>query len=217
LRIGFIEAEDGRRAVDMARDHHPDLILMDMKMPVMGGREATEILRVGDDTKDIPIIAVTASAMKDAEEEISALCDGYLKKPVKKAELIAELTRFLKHSAAKPVPGDTEQAQSEEESESAPHTPDPETLKRLPELIRILETEFMPRWEEISDMLIMDDVRQFAADLEHAASEYGLRLITDFCGNLHENIENYDVVGVKNRLAEFPGIIEQTYEVLKTS
>ncbi len=114
---------------------------MDMKMPVTDGREATKIIRAGDDTKDIPIIAVTAEAMRDAEEEISTLCDGYLRKPVKKAELIAELARFLKHSAGESVPGDTEQTQLEE---SAPHTPDPETLKRLPELIRILETEFMP-------------------------------------------------------------------------
>ncbi len=96
--FGFIEAQDGRQAIDLARDRHPDLILMDMKMPVTDGREATRIIKAHDATKDIPIIAVTAEAMKDAEKEIRALCDGYLRKPIKKADLIAELIRFLKHT-----------------------------------------------------------------------------------------------------------------------
>jgi two-component system sensor histidine kinase EvgS len=99
----LIEAENGRMAVELAKNHYPDLILMDMKMPVTDGYEATKILKTGDDTKEIPIIAVTAAAMKDDEKEINALCDGYLRKPVGKDELIAVLTRFLKHSVKKRV------------------------------------------------------------------------------------------------------------------
>jgi len=91
----FIEAENGREAVKMAREHHPDIILMDMKMPVMGGREATQNIKACEETRAIPIVAVTAAAMKEDEKEIKSLCDGYLTKPVKREELIAELARFL--------------------------------------------------------------------------------------------------------------------------
>ena len=87
------------------------------------------------------------------------------------------------------------------------------TKDRLPELIQILETEFMPRWEELNDMLIMDDIKQFAADMEHAVREYDLPLITDYCGNLHEDIEIYDVVRVKKRIAEFPRIVERIKKI----
>jgi PAS domain S-box-containing protein len=91
----FIEAENGREAIKLAREHHPDIILMDMKMPVMGGREATQNIKACEETRAIPIVAVTAAAMKEDEKEIKSLCDGYLTKPVKQEELIAELARFL--------------------------------------------------------------------------------------------------------------------------
>jgi len=77
------------------------------------------------------------------------------------------------------------------------------------ELIRILKTEFLPRQEELNDMLIMDDASQFADDLGHVGREYDLRLITDFCDNLLDDIEIFDVMRVKKRIAEFPGIIEK--------
>ncbi|MDM8525110.1 two-component regulator propeller domain-containing protein [Desulfococcaceae bacterium HSG8] len=201
----IIEAEDGRRAFDLARDRHPDLILMDMKMPVMDGREATQIIKTCDDTRDIPIIAVTADVMKASEKDIRSLCDGYLGKPVRKTELIAELTRFLKHSVKKAVPGDSEQTQPDEKSESAPYAPDPETLERLPELIQILETEFMPRMKEINDLFIMDDVKAFGVDLNNL--EYDLQLLTDFSNRLLDAVECYDVHGVKKGMAGFPNLM----------
>jgi len=205
----FIEAEDGRQAVNLARDRHPDLILMDMKMPVMDGREAAEKLKSDDDTKDIPIIAVTATAMKDAEEEISGLCDGYSKKPVKKADVIAELTRFLKHTEKKAVSEGFEPTHSEEKSESPPYKLDAETMKRVPEFINMLESEFMPRWEEINDMLIMDEAQEFADDLTHIGREYGLPPLKDYGCRFAGCVQAYDTVGVKMYLAEFPKIIER--------
>jgi len=201
--LGIIEAEDGQQAVALAGDRHPDMILMDIKMPGMDGREATEIIKAGDDTKDIPVIAVTASAMRDAEEDISSLCNGYLRKPVKKADLIAEMTRFLKYSIKKTVPG-----QSEERSEPAPYKPDPETLKKLPELIQMLETEFMPYWEEISNMLIMDDVKQFANDMNRIGKEYRVPPLTEYGDQLAGHVKIYNVMGVKKTISEFPKLFE---------
>ncbi len=203
----FIEAADGRRAVDLARSRRPDLILMDIKMPGMDGREAAGILKAGDATKEIPIIAVTASVMKDAEEAIRGPCDGYLRKPVKKDDVLGELKRFLKYSVEAPRPSDSDRPESENEFET--DALDPGALERLPGLTTLLKTSFTPRWEEINDMLIMDDVRQFTADLAFAAREYGLHFLVDFCAGLQENIERYDVIGVKNRMARFPGLIER--------
>jgi len=212
--FGFIEADDGRMAVDLARGHHPDLILMDMKMPVADGYKATKSLKAGNDTKDIPIIAVTATAMKDAEQEISALCDGYLTKPVKEAALIAELMRFLKYSVIEAISGDFDQTPPEEKSESAPYKPDAETMQKIPDLIKILESEFMPLWKEIADMMIMDDVKQFADDLTRTGRKYGFPPCTEFGDRLSGCVQTYDVVGVKNNLAEFPALIEQTKSMI---
>ncbi|MDM8517805.1 ATP-binding protein, partial [Desulfobacterales bacterium HSG16] len=219
----IIEAENGRQAVDLAIDHHPDLILMDMKMPVMCGQKATQILKIGEDTKDIPIVAVTAPPMQGTKEKISVLCDGYLRKPVRKSELIAKLRLFLKHSiknpnSSYPVYSDSGRSETgwsetgseiENERQFETFTFDPKSRKQLSRLIDILTTSLMSRWEEINDMLIMDDIRQFCADLDHAAREYSFRPIINFCDKLYINIESYNVVEVQKLLAEFPGIVEK--------
>ena len=98
--FGFhvIQASNGREAIESAREHRPDLILLDMKMPEVDGLEALRILREDPKLAEIPVIAVTASALKQDEDVIAKQCDGYLRKPVSKADLIAEIMRFLPHS-----------------------------------------------------------------------------------------------------------------------
>lgn len=94
----FIFAENGRECIEAARNHHPDLILLDMKMPVMDGYEACEVLNNDDELKDIPIVAITASALKQDENTIAKICSGYLRKPVRRQDLIAELMKHLPNS-----------------------------------------------------------------------------------------------------------------------
>ena len=85
-----IEATDGSRGVEMARTKKPDLILMDIQMPVMDGLEATKILKGDEATKGIPVLALTAYAMKGDEERMrEAGCDGYIPKPI-------DIKKFLK-------------------------------------------------------------------------------------------------------------------------
>jgi len=205
----FIEAEDGFQAVKLARELHPDLILMDIKMPMMNGRKATGILKAGDDTKEIPIIAVTASAMKNDKDEISAICDGYLRKPVSKAELVAELTRFLNHSVENPAKGNMDRIRSGKKNESGPYTLDPETLKRLPELILILEDEFMQRQEELDDVLIIDEVQEFAVDLNRIGKEYNLQLLIDYGAHMNNHALNYNISEILRCITKYPQLVEQ--------
>lgn len=99
----FIYAENGRQAVEQANTHHPDLILMDMKMPEMNGFEASEMIKNNNTLKDVSIIAVTASALLQDEEEISRLCDGYLRKPVSRSDLTREIMKYLPYSIAENI------------------------------------------------------------------------------------------------------------------
>ncbi len=95
--LDLIEAENGQEAIEKASLHRPGLILLDMKMPVMDGYEASAILKKDEQLKQIPIIAVTASALKQAEDQIRNICDDYLRKPISRAELIRSTMRFLAH------------------------------------------------------------------------------------------------------------------------
>ncbi len=91
-----LEATDGKQGVALAKHNKPDLILMDIQMPVMDGIEATRILKADDETKAIPIIALTSYAMKGDEEKIwESGCDGYMAKPLDVKEFLREVSKFL--------------------------------------------------------------------------------------------------------------------------
>lgn len=90
-------AVNGKEAVDMTRDGMPDIVLMDLSMPVMDGYEATGILKADDATKSIPIVGLSAHAMVgDREKAINAGCDDYDTKPVDLPRLLALIEKYLK-------------------------------------------------------------------------------------------------------------------------
>lgn len=91
--LSAMSAEVG---LTMARDGKPDLILMDIQLPGMDGLEATGLLKADPATAQIPVIALTALAMKGDEERIrSAGCNGYISKPIRYKEFLASITEAL--------------------------------------------------------------------------------------------------------------------------
>jgi two-component system cell cycle response regulator DivK len=99
LRKGFevIMAVDGGQAVSMAGSERPDLILMDMSLPVIDGWEATRRVKAGEATGHIPIIALTAHAMSgDREKALSAGCDDYDTKPIEMPRLLEKIEALLR-------------------------------------------------------------------------------------------------------------------------
>ncbi len=97
-RAGFdvVVARDGAQGVAMARAEAPDLILMDLGLPVLDGWEATRQLKAGPETRSIPIIALSAHAMAgDREKALAAGCDDYDAKPVDLPRLLAKIHASL--------------------------------------------------------------------------------------------------------------------------
>jgi two-component system cell cycle response regulator DivK len=93
-------ATDGQMAVDMAKAQGPDLILMDMSLPVMDGWEATRALKSSAETRDIPVIALTAHAMStDKDKALEAGCDDYDTKPVELSRLLGKIEALLPGTA----------------------------------------------------------------------------------------------------------------------
>ncbi len=92
----LITAADGAESLDLAARERPDLILMDLSLPVMDGWEATRRLKADANLRHIPIIALTAHAMTGDEDKARASgCDDYLSKPIRKSLLFEILHRFL--------------------------------------------------------------------------------------------------------------------------
>ena len=91
-----VMAEDGKKGVDMSKSDNPDLILMDLSLPVMDGWEATSTIKADEETKSIPIIVLTAHAMAgDREKALDAGADEYDTKPIDFKRLLGKIKEFI--------------------------------------------------------------------------------------------------------------------------
>ncbi len=94
--IGTIETNDGRNVLELAREHKPDLILMDIQLPEVSGLDVTKWLKDDDELKDIPVIAVTAFAMKGDEQKIrEGGCEDYISKPISVVHFMDVIQSYL--------------------------------------------------------------------------------------------------------------------------
>ena len=94
--IATLQTKDGSRALEMVREHRPDIILMDIQLPDVSGLDVTRQLKADAELRDIPIIAVTALALRGDEERVlEAGCDAYISKPISVAKFLAEVKKFL--------------------------------------------------------------------------------------------------------------------------
>jgi len=95
-----LQTRDGLQALDIARDHRPDLILMDIQLPEVSGLEVTKWLKEDDELCAIPVIAVTAFAMKGDEERIrEGGCEAYISKPISVSTFMETVQKFLGEDA----------------------------------------------------------------------------------------------------------------------
>jgi two-component system cell cycle response regulator DivK len=94
--FAVVEAKNGNEALEMANREQPDLILMDIQLPEVSGLEVTKWIKEDDNLKQIPVIAVTAFAMKGDEEKIrEGGCEAYIAKPISVTKFLETVERFL--------------------------------------------------------------------------------------------------------------------------
>ncbi len=90
------QTKDGREALELERTHRPDLILMDIQLPEVSGLEVTKWIKDNDDLRDIPVIAVTAFAMKGDEEKIrNGGCEAYIAKPISVSTFLETIEKVI--------------------------------------------------------------------------------------------------------------------------
>lgn len=91
-----LQTRDGMDALAIAREHHPDLILMDIQLPEVSGLEVTKWIKEDDELSSIPVVAVTAFAMKGDEEKIrDGGCEAYIAKPISVTKFLETVRRFI--------------------------------------------------------------------------------------------------------------------------
>jgi CheY-like chemotaxis protein len=193
-----IEAENGEDAVLLTRKHLPDVILLDIRMPVLSGSDAMKQIRQDQHTRSIPIIALTASSMKGEREKMLDLgFSAYLTKPIRKTTLVKELMRFIPYTKA-----------AEEPPADRTITAELIDRDRLPQVIEQLENKYMQEWTEARKNQIFDEIGHFAQRISALGEENGIMMVKKYGDDLGAQVESFDVEKMNATLNNYPQLIE---------
>ena len=202
LRV--IEAADGEQAVAIAKKECPDLVLMDIWMPVMDGYEAVKQLKQGQRTKAIPVVALTAT-VNDKDEVKKAVFDGFLTKPFKIDTLLEELSKYVQNR--KPLSSKEAEKEQKELAFEA-------LAERRSELVQQLRSELLPQARELSGVANLSSLEQFAEDLLLAARRFQFDPLGRIGDRLIKANQSLDIVEIQSILRELEMIAMelQNYE-----
>ena len=191
FELDLFEAENGEMAVEMAKACLPDLILMDIRMPVLDGFEAALILKSDNLTANIPIIALTASTLQSEMDRINTLFDGYLSKPVLQKTVINELIRFLPWEKARES-GTSLQLEEKSIIEEPTELSD--------ELIEKFNELFFDEIRKQTEFIMIDSLNILASQLRNFANEQSINLLINMSNELNKNIEAFDFDNIQSSL-----------------
>ncbi|MCK4344854.1 MAG: response regulator, partial [Bacteroidales bacterium] len=207
--LKVFEAENGEQAYNLAREIIPDIIIIDIRMPVMDGFEFLKLIKSDKRLKHIPVIAYSASVMKSQKEKIShSDFAGFLIKPVQIIELYLELMNNLSYQTIK--------------TDQSPETGLPEkdlstsAIENLPNIIEILETELKDKWETFSKKQPMNDVKEFGKKIIALGENNSAKIITDYGKNLVNATEAFDINTILHLLKKYPKLIEKIKGYIKS-
>ncbi|MCP4216694.1 MAG: GAF domain-containing protein [bacterium] len=202
-KIGFsvLMGSNGKIALDLIRGNRPDLVFMDIKMPVLDGKQATREIKADPETHSIPVVALTASSSRENQNSFMENdFDGFLSKPFAVEDLLAILSRYFKLSGFKPLP-----AVAEHSMENI----DFNVIEEPGKLIEILKREILPVGRLIKDVMIMDRVETFGERLKTLADTHRVESFRNFGVNFKTLAENFDIVAIENEVDELAEGIEQ--------
>ncbi len=193
-RFSVQTASNGQDVLEAVNQQKPDLIIMDIKMPVMDGIEATKRLKSNPDTKNIPVIALTASMAKTQKNIIQeAGFDGFLVKPIKNDVLFAELMRHLPHTVS---------IEKKAKNTDLTIKMNLESNNLIPELTAILQSEILPVCKSLKKALIFSRVQQLAKRFMELGKEFNMTEFVTFGKNLNLNLQNFDAKLVEKQIQE---------------
>ncbi|MGH7975475.1 MAG: ATP-binding protein [Limisphaerales bacterium] len=200
----------GEEAVAKACEIKPDIILIDVRMPGMGGGEALAKIRESAGLELVPVIAVTASSLADEENSLKEKFSGYVRKPFSKRELFDELAEFLPRHPKSESNADTgDTAQLDLTAAFANSTPVSE------ELVAQLHRLVVEPWPSLRDSVAINECKTFARNLESLGQQWQCRPLIVYAQRLLGDAENYAVTDLEKHLGEFATLVERLGQTLK--
>ncbi len=206
LNFNVLEAEDGSQAVQMAVHSKPDLIFMDIRMPVMDGFEATKIIKSNPETREIVVVALTASLRnEDQKDTYQHFFDGYLHKPVTRTELYRELMKFLPYEQHSHPALSGEDKSCQFVLNGLISIP----AEKIDEFIRTLDKQLMKKWDKAYSFQLSDEMKDFAESVIQAGKQFEFPILTTFGEEFLVALDNFELDTMENCLKNFPKLVQQ--------
>jgi len=193
--IKIIEAKNGLIALELAKSELPDLILMDIQMPVMDGYESAEKIKKINELKNVPVIALTASVKLDDANKIKLYFNEYLRKPVSKSDLISTLQKYLPRKTLyeeQKIEIESNQLQSQFQKDSISEA-----------LILKLRNEIFPLWNKINALNDINDINDFSVSIINLGNEFNFQPLVEYGEKLKEYTTNFELDSVYSYFSSF--------------
>jgi len=191
-------ATDGQQALELARKHLPDLILLDVRMPYLDGYQVARSLLLSPKTASIPIVIITATSGNSNQADLENICQGYLHKPVSRSQLVEALKRIF-------TPGNGSANCDRAITEELTHTT--ATDLQVSELIIKLRREEATSWTALCQTLKSSDLRDFITRLKAWGQEHQCQLLQDYATRLQQQMSAFDWGSLPQTVNEFPQIV----------
>ncbi|WP_016952889.1 CBS domain-containing protein [Anabaena sp. PCC 7108] len=204
----LLVAEAGQQAINLVQLHRPDLILLDLKMTHMDGKETAQYLKQDEATQAIPIIIVSASSQTQEQDELEQICQGFLSKPISRSQLVTELKKHLQSVIPVESQNQLDNFQTNINTHKLLTSP-----TNLPELLIKLKQEEEMVWTTLRKTLKMRQIKHFGQRLKAWGEEYNCQLLVDYANYLHSNLDAFNMDQLPLIIDQFPSI-RQSLETL---
>ncbi len=199
--VKVYEAVNGEEAVALAKNLKPDLILMDIRMPVLDGMEACKLIKSDTRTANIPVIALTATFInRENGTDDYRIFDGFLAKPVSRADLFGELMRFLDYTGT-----DTS---DNPENKPLQHTIETLTLspQQQQQWNERLHESLIREWKNTVEYQMSDQIEAFARHVRQAGIDLDIPQLTVYGEDLLHYVDAFDLEKMDRALKSFPAL-----------
>ncbi|MDA3894501.1 MAG: ATP-binding protein [Salinivirgaceae bacterium] len=197
--LEIMNVENGEEAYEIALNNIPDLIITDIKMPILNGFELLEKLKSNELLKGIPVIALSSQAMKKEQILIQQSgFSGYLLKPFRIDELYAELIKHLPY---------VKKEDNEENSKSAGFKATSLSKSDRDLLLELLSGKMMEKWHRFEDQQPMEDLEAFSAELMEIAINYPHPDLVIYAQKFNEAVESFDIHNLLIYLKQFQELV----------
>ncbi len=209
------EAENGSTALMLVRELKPDLVIMDIRMPVMDGIEAAWRIKNDRLTAHVPVVALTASTRQEIEDENSELLfDGFLYKPLSVYHLVQVLMKYLPYHK---VDGTFRKETVPEGTGNNISINGIKTAKKRAELKRYIKKTLQPRVTVFDGAFKMADIRQLGTEIKETGEKYSLEFLAAEGEKLVDDADRFDVEKIRQDLKMFHDLLQSLLRELEAS